>query len=353
MTTVARREWPVNTSKTLWLLLLTSVVSSSAILTKSIGKRHWGMLPYLRRAPRADHLVLVAIAFALLAVACIYLISRMAMVKARVYNSADPSLFAARKLPGSVQQNRNSEALIRFRANLRDVLREQYADSLAEAVAIRQWVRRQQSQDPSMWLTPCLVNHEDPNRLLEEQREGVPGSCRRFSYILLGALLSAGFDARVVGFTNHLFSPGTERRSHVVVEAWIEELSKWILLDPTRDTLVLVDGNVASAFEVHELIVLGQSHRLAFERHRSGLEPHPTLEYYQGCCRNLFVGLSNAIFDGYRVRLIGTRRINFLHYSGITTYPVFSKQMLLGASGCGFFFSLVFWIWALLSLARK
>ena len=66
-----------------------------------------------------------------------------------------------------------------------------------ETVAIRRWVRRQQPQDEYMWLPPFRKNHENPHRLLEEQRNGIPGACRRFSYILLGALLSAGFDARI------------------------------------------------------------------------------------------------------------------------------------------------------------
>lgn len=352
MTTFDRREWPIYTSRTFWTVLLTSIALSSVVLMKVIGEKHFRIMASFRRMARADLLALVAATLALLAIVCLYLISRMVVVKARVHNSADPSLFSTRRVSGSVQQDCSSNSLTRFRSNLENVLRDRFTGSLSEAVAILQWVRRQQSQDPNMWKPPFPVNHEDPNRLLEEQRRGVPGSCRRFSYILLGALLSAGFDARVVCFTNRLFSPNVQTQSHVVVEVWIEELGKWILLDPSFDTLIVIDGNVASAFELHQLVVLGQWQRLRFERNGSALEPHPNPAAYM-CCRHLFVALSNAIFDGYGVRLFGPRRINFLHYSGVAPYPTLTKQILLGACGGGFFFSLVFGIWTLLSLAHR
>jgi Transglutaminase-like superfamily len=328
--------------------MTSAVLTTAVVLTMPVRRKHWWMLGHFRHAIRSHHLALIASVLIIFACVCIYFVSQMVVVKAKVYNSPDRLVFSARSLPDFVQQNRTSESLGQFRSYLDDILSLEYPDSLSKAVAIRQWVRRQQSQDKSVWSPPVRVNHEDPHRLLEEQRKGIPGSCRRFSYILTGALLSAGFDARVVSFTNSLLRRGVQR--HVVVEVWIEELGKWVLLDPTYDTLILVDGRLASALEVQEAVIGGRLDAIAFERNGSMLEPHPKPEIYRRFCLHLFSAMSNAIFDGYAVRFLGPRRISFLHYSREAAYPQLRKQLLLGAGGSGLFLSIVFWTWTVLSL---
>jgi hypothetical protein len=306
------------------------------------------MFRHLRHAVRSHHLALIATALIIVACVCIYHLSQMVVVKAKVYDSFDPLEFSARRLPEFVQQSRHSKSLVEFRKHLEGVLSLEYPDSLSKAVAIRLWVRRQQSQDKSVWSPTVKVNHEDPHRLLEEQRRGVPGSCRRFCYILTGALLSAGFDARVVSFTSSLSRRGVRR--HVVVEVLIEELDKWVLLDPTFDTLVFVNGRLASALDLNEAVVGGRLDAIAFERNGSILAPHPKPEIYGRYCRHLFMAMSNAIFDGYTVRFLGRKRMSFLHYSGEETYPKLRKQLLLGAGGGGVLLSVLFWTWTVLSL---
>ncbi len=68
---------------------------------------------------------------------------------------------------------------------------------------------------------------------------------------------------------------------------------------------------------------------------------------------HLFIAMSNAVFDGYAVRIAGRKRISFLHYSREAAYPEFRKQVLLGAGGSGLFLSLVLWSWSLVSLAAE
>ena len=325
-----------------------ALLSFAVVLTLPAARGHWRAFHHLRHAVRSHHLALIATAFILVTWACVYFLSQLVVVKAKVQDSPNPLEFSARRLPEFIPQDRGSKSLVEFRRNLDDVLSVEYPDSLSKAVAIRQWVRRQQSQDEAMWSTPVKFDHENPHRLLEEQKSGIPGSCRRFCYILTGALLSAGFDARVVSFTSALIRRGGKR--HVVVEVLIEELDKWVVLDPTFDTLVLVDGRVASALELQEVVVSGRFAAMTFERNGSTLAPHPKAEIYGRYCQHLFLAMSNAIFDGYSVRLLGRKRISFLHYSREATYPQLRKQFLLGAGGSGLFLGAVFWAWTLLSL---
>jgi hypothetical protein len=312
---------------------------------------HWGLYGHERHAIRSHHFAMIATLLVLAASVCSYLLSQLVVVRAQVFNTSNPLVLKARVLPIFVQQDRNSKSLLQFRGHLDEIGGKEYLDSLSEVTAIRQWVRRQQSQDPSMWLVPARTNHESPHRLLEEQRKGVPGSCRRFSYVLLGALLSTGFDARIVCFTSSLHRRSAE--SHVGVEVWIEDLRQWVFLDPTFDTVVQVQGKLASAVELQAAIAEGRVDEIAFERSGATLEPHPTTEVYARYCRHLFVAMSNAVFDGYAVRMIGSERISFLHYNNEAAYPEVRKQLLLWGGANGLFLSAIFWALTLLSMTAE
>jgi hypothetical protein len=319
------------------------MLSLESLVSRSHGT--WIAVVNVRLSP--VRIALVAAALTVLCCIFLRLLSQMIMVKARVVNTTSPSIFSARKLPGFIEQSRNSEALGRFRRHLDQVLSVEYQNSLAKVVAIRCWVRRQQSQDHRVWFTPAGLTHEDPHRLLKEIREGFPGACRRFSYILLGALLSAGFDARIVGFTNSLNR--RDSKQHLLVEVWLEELGQWVLLDPTFDALIIVGGKVASAIELHGAIADADLSRITFARERGALKPHPRVELFELYCQHMFVAMSNAIFDGYAVRILGQRRIQFVHYSEKDKYPDVLKYLLLVATCCSIFLGLVFWALLLLT----
>jgi hypothetical protein len=336
----------------LWMITTTLAIQASVILwTTPSALKKWGFHYNSRYTIQSHDFALIATMLFAVACVCHYLLAQLVVVKSPVHDVLNSVVLKARILPNFIQQNRNSESLIQFRSNLNELLGMDYPNSLSKAVAIRRWVRQQQPQDEYMWLPPFRKNHENPHRLLEEQRNGIPGACRRFSYILLGALLSAGFDARIACFISSLRRPGV--KSHVTVEVWIEELTQWVLLDPTCDTVILIDGKVASALELHEVVVAEQLNRITFERDGATLKPHPNVANYGRYCRHLFVAMSNAIFDGYGVRIFGARRICFLHYSRESTYPILRKQLLLGLGSTGLCLSVTFWVCTLLFLAAK
>lgn len=270
-----------------------------------------------------------------------YFLSRLVVLRAPVSDIRTSIALRERYLPHFTSQRPNSESLVRFRELLGAILKKEYIDSLSKVTEIRQWVRRQQSQDARVWLIRETKNHEDPHRLLAEQKDGKPGSCRRFSYIFLGALLSAGFEARIVSFASSLDRWKAKR--HVGVEVWIDELEKWVFVDPTCDTTVRVQGTPASAIEVLEAVTDGHVDALSFDRNGTMLEPHPTIDLYAMCCRHMFVATTNAVFDGYSVRMFGTNRIGFLHYSKESTYPQSRKRVLLATAASGLFLSTMFW----------
>jgi hypothetical protein len=201
-------------------------------------------------------------------------------------------------------------------------------DSLTKVVAIRKWVREQEEDAQYYDARGALVDDtEEPERLLDEQKRGVRSACRRFSYILVGALLSIGEDARIIAVTGDIHRSALE---HELVEVWIKELGKWVLVDPTIDALVLIDKHPASALEAYEAVNSGPGGRISFEQNGSRHRLPPVGDYAK-CFKHLFVARTNAIFDGYRYSLLGSKRITFSHFvrPDVEPYPQRWKEQIM------------------------
>ena len=222
-----------------------------------------------------------AILFFLAGTCSLFLVTRLTFIRANVQNVFDPCAFTAHNLDGFIHQSWNSPSLLRFR-ELVKAIPPSPAHSLQTAVAVRKWVRAQQPDSERCWY-PHRRETEDPETLLAQQSRGVPGACRRFSYILTGALLSVGLDARVVVFGKS-FDQRSER-SHTAVEVWCEELEKWVFLDPTYDTLIRIDGVPASAFEVYRAVKGGEAAAMSFDRDGSERSPAPGIRAVLSCLR--------------------------------------------------------------------
>src|ERR1700689_286989 len=94
----------------LWMLSVAIAIQVSVFLwTTKLPGHHWVLLRRLRHAGRAHHLILGAVVLFAICVACVYLLSQMVLVKARVYNAKDPVIFRAREFRGFIEQDKNSE----------------------------------------------------------------------------------------------------------------------------------------------------------------------------------------------------------------------------------------------------
>lgn len=314
-------------------------VFSSILGMPSFHLGFFGVLHHLRLELHPLQLSSLAVLFTTIACVSAYVSCNLVLTRYRVHNVTDIEILKGRNLPNFVQQDRNSRTMQHFRTHFQSLLDADHSNSLSQAVAIRQWVRQQQGQEPGTW-TPPFIDHDDPFRLLREQRNGVPGACRRFSFILLAALLSAGFNVRIVCFTSSLY----RRRgiAHSGVEVWIEELHQWVFLDPTFDTLVLIAGKPASALELQLALSQKRLHEISFERDGSSLKPYPSVQAYNRYCVHLFFRLSNAVFDNLSAGILRSG-VHFLHYNGGSAYPVRGKYLMIGIAACGLILSTIFW----------
>ena len=226
------------------------------------------------------------------------------------------------------RQNPETIGLLRFRRRIAPLLRpdSKTVDTIA---ALRHWARTQQSSDRDLWRFPPEADSGDvdPGLLLEQQYALTPGACRRFGYILAGALVSAGIPARLVSL-QAFFKDGL---GHIMVEAWVDDWNKWILVDPTADTMFLVDGRCASLLELRNALLSGSPDRIRFERNGSILEPAPNLKYFAEIARHAFVFTNECFFTDPPRTKASLWRTRVIHYvdEHATPYPESARRALL------------------------
>ncbi len=281
----------------------------------------------LHRVSLSGKYLLSAILSSALAVCCFVYPWRLACTQMAVANISNAELPTLRRPPGFMSQNPHTPALSAFRRELAGVAKPNSHD-LEVAIAIRKWCRAQQIGD---WSADDNSS-ENPKLLLDRQRRGVPGTCRRFAYVFAGALLAGGLDSRVVNVSAGIYDSSS---NHTLVEVWIRELGKWILMDSMYNTMFLVDGTPASLLELSKAMTDGNLDRVRFERNGSVTEPHPILNRaFAELFRHVFYSMTNGLFDGYKASLFAPKRIAIAHYTapGGRPYPESLKQTLLWCS---------------------
>jgi len=272
--------------------------------------------------------ILIAACMMVAAFSCFYQVQQLYFVKTTVYNLSNRAAFEAADLPGFVRQTPNAPKLLDFRRHTASLILPG-ADEIAKVIAVQHWVRSQEDDDVFYHSKgPIIDGTEDPEEYLQQQRRRISGACRRISYIFTGALLSVGLNARLVTIaaTLNRHSP----TAHDLVEVWIEKSGKWILVDPTVDAFVLVDGQPASLLEVYDAAQPGSKRNISLDQHGSTYRLVP-IEKYRNYFRHVYVARTNAIFDGYRYGILARRRIEFVHFAaqGIEPYPQRKKEFLL------------------------
>jgi hypothetical protein len=266
----------------------------------------------------------------LVAASCFSQLNHLSLIRTIVYKISDAAIFEEAALPGFIQQSADAPKLVDFRRHIAPLI-VQTKDDTADIVFIQHWVRGQEN-DQQFYSArgPMLDDTEDPQEYLDQQHKGRRSACRRFSFILCGALLSAGINARFVSLAEGL--DRSTSLNHDLVEVWVAKRHKWMLVDPTADAFVLVNGRPASLLEVYTAAQPGSNAQISFDQHGSHYRL-PPLSQYRRYFRHLYVAKTNAFFDGYRYGLLGSKRIEFVHYAapGIEPYPQRMKELLLVA----------------------
>jgi hypothetical protein len=302
-------------------------MARSGLVGRAAGHPDKAIATHIGNRPRPLGALAAALAGGCCGMACLSIAVDLTYSRSPVFNARDAALFREPEPLGFVWQKPDAPGLIAFRRHIGDLIRPT-ASSLETARALRTWANRQQPRD--MTTDRPADARVDPEVLLAQQRRGVPGSCRRFAYVYLGSLLSAGLNARVVNWDSSFCARNTS--GHTLVEVWIPELHTWVMMDAMSDYEFLVDGRPASLIDVREAVVRGELQRVTADHPSLG---RVSLGLTPEAMRHIYVSWTNAVFDGYSVAALTRRPISFFHYVDqlAAPYPQNYKRLmrLLGA----------------------
>ncbi|MDR0532225.1 MAG: transglutaminase-like domain-containing protein [Oscillospiraceae bacterium] len=129
------------------------------------------------------------------------------------------------------------------------------------------------------WLC-AHTHHDNPKRLPENVRlqamdllgwafgskkNGL--NCKHLSIVLSECLLAVGIQARVL----YCYPKVYKNDNHVVVEVWLSEEERWIMLDPSWEIFLSDEaGKILGVREIRELLASGQEPRLNPEAQKDG-----------------------------------------------------------------------------------
>lgn len=130
-----------------------------------------------------------------------------------------------------------------------DSLIQDKTSDIERVLSISRWVRSRWNHNGSN--TP---KKDDPISILREAATGKQFRCVEYSIVLSGALNALGFPSRVLGLMTNDVETKPTGAGHVVSEAYVPDLKKWVMVDGQWDVVPLVSGVPASAVELAEAI---------------------------------------------------------------------------------------------------
>lgn len=123
---------------------------------------------------------------------------------------------------------------------------------LERLAAVTSWVnglwRHSGSNQPSA---------NDPLTILREAAAGARFRCVEYSIVIAGCLEALGMDARVVGLKTADVETRSSGAGHVVVEAYLRDLGKWVMADGQWNVIPVLAGRPLNAVELQQALAAG------------------------------------------------------------------------------------------------
>jgi hypothetical protein len=99
----------------------------------------------------------------------------------------------------------------------------------------------------------------DPISILEEAGEGRQFRCVEYAIVLSGALNALGIPSRVLALKTRDVETRPSGAGHVVAEAYLDDIDKWIMVDGQWDVIAASDGTPLNAVELRKALAEGDS----------------------------------------------------------------------------------------------
>lgn len=94
----------------------------------------------------------------------------------------------------------------------------------------------------------------DPISIVQEASSGRNFRCVEYSNVLQACLLSLGYPSRVIGLLKKDVETRRFFASHVVIETYLFDINKWIMVDCQWSVIVLQDGIPLNSYELKNIM---------------------------------------------------------------------------------------------------
>jgi hypothetical protein len=192
------------------------------------------------------------------------------------------------------------------------------ATDLDKVRRMSRWVRQRWEHNGDNVATPS-----DPISILQKAATGQRFRCVEYSIVLAGALNSVGVKSRVLGLKTADVETREVGAGHVVAEAYLEDLKKWILVDGQWDVIPVLGAQPLSAIEL----------QAALSRHDASLGVESlsgasASRYFNWVAEYLYY--FDALLDQRTVATNKGRKVLMLVPAGAPEPKVFQRKFSLG-----------------------
>lgn len=94
----------------------------------------------------------------------------------------------------------------------------------------------------------------DPISILQEVKQGKRFRCVEYAIVINGCLNALGIPSRVLGLKTEDVESRRYGAGHVVIEAYLQDINKWILIDGQWYVIPLLNGTPLNAVELQNAI---------------------------------------------------------------------------------------------------
>lgn len=137
---------------------------------------------------------------------------------------------------------------LRTQYNLDDLIRGLDSD-LDRVIAVNHWTHglwKHSIENPPQGHNPISI--------IEKAKQGSRFSCLEYSIVASACLNSLGIRARTLNLIPRIAERGSPGWVHVVVEVYLKDQKKWIMIDPQHDVVAYRDDIPLNAVEITESI---------------------------------------------------------------------------------------------------
>jgi hypothetical protein len=121
-------------------------------------------------------------------------------------------------------------------------------------LTVSKWVRSQWEHNGQN-----QPSKEDPITILQEAAQGKQFRCVEYSNVLCGALNALGIPARVLALKTRDVETRPSGAGHVVTEAYLRDLDKWVMIDGQWDAIPVLDQTPLNAVELQRALAEGKA----------------------------------------------------------------------------------------------